>query len=68
VFALLAAAEVADKTPFYVFAGALAAWAVVLSAIGLRSPSFPGGERGGRLVMLASVLLAAAAMTAAVAT
>jgi hypothetical protein len=43
-------------------------WAVVLSAIGLRSPDFPGSEGGARVVMLISFVLMVVAMTAAVAT
>jgi hypothetical protein len=46
----------------------LALWAVTLSGIGLKRPDFPGNDRGARLVMLVSLVLVAAAMTAAVAT
>ena len=44
---LVLAAEEAEpsKTGFYVVGGALAAWAVLLGFIGLRSPEFPGSER-----------------------
>ena len=48
--------------------GALAAWAVVLGFIGLRSPDFPGSERGARGVMAISAVLVVAAMAAAVLT
>jgi hypothetical protein len=64
---LLAAAE-PSKTPFYFVGGALAVWAVVLSAIGLTRPSFPenlGGERG---VILLSLVLVVATVAVAVAT
>ena len=45
---LVLAAEEAEpsKTAFYVLGGVLAVWAVVLGFIGLRSPEFPGSERG----------------------
>jgi hypothetical protein len=46
----------------------LAAWAVVLGFIGLRSPDFPGSERGSRGVMAISAVLVVAAMAAAVLT
>ena len=56
------------KVAFYVCAGALAAWAVVLSALGLTRPSFPGGDRGQRLVLLLSFALMVAVMATAVIT
>ena len=65
---LLAAAEEAEpsKTPFYVAGGALAVWAVLLSAIGLTRPSFPGTAAASRGVMALSALLVVAARAAAV--
>jgi hypothetical protein len=57
-----------SKTAFYVFGGALALWAVALGLIGLRSPEFPGSERGARGVMTVSAVLVVAAMAAAVLT
>ena len=68
---LVLAAEKAEpsKTGFYVCGGILAAWAVVLGFIGLRSPDFPGSERGARGVMAISASAAwSAAMAAAVLT
>jgi plastocyanin len=65
--ALLIAAET-SKTVFYLFAGAFAAWAIVLAALGLTRDGFPGGESGGRGVMALSALLAVGAVAAAVAT
>jgi hypothetical protein len=67
---LVLAAEEAEpsKTGFYVAGGVLAAWAVVLGLIGLRSPDFPGSERGARGVMTITAVLVVAAMTAAVLT
>ena len=67
---LVLAAEEAEpsKTAFYVCGGMLAAWAVALGFIGLRSPEFPGGQRGERGVIAISAVLVLAAMTAAVLT
>jgi hypothetical protein len=66
MLSLLAATE-PSHVPWYIAGGLLAAWAVILSAIGLRSPDFPGNEGGARVVMLISAVLVVAAMTAAVA-
>jgi hypothetical protein len=63
----LAAAE-PSKVPFYLAGGVLAAWAVVLSAIGLTRPSFPFGNKGARGVMLISFVLMVVAMATAVTT
>ena len=67
---LVLAAEEAEpsKTAFYLCGGALAAWAVALGFIGLRSPEFPGGQRGERGVIAISAVLVLAAMAAAVLT
>ena len=67
---LLAAEEAAEpsKVPFFIAGGVLAAWALVLSAVGLRSPDFPGSPGRARAVMAISVVLVAAAMTTAVVT
>jgi hypothetical protein len=54
---VLASGEATEKMPFYVLGGALAAWAVILSAIGLLRPSFPGGTVGERAVIGISALL-----------
>jgi hypothetical protein len=56
----------ASKTPFFIGGGVLAAWAVVLAALGLRNPSFPGDAGGQRLVIAISLVLAVAAMGLAV--
>ena len=66
--ALWVLAAAPNKTPFYVAGGVLAAWAVVLSFIGVRSPAFPGSKGLQRAVIATSVVLVAAAMTAAVLT
>jgi hypothetical protein len=67
---LLAAEEAAEpsKTPFYIAGGALAAWAIVLFAVGMRSESFPGSQTVERGVIAVSVVLMAAAMATAVIT
>ena len=57
-----------SKTPFFIVGGGLAAWAVILAAIGLSRPEFPGGQAAARGVMAISALLVAAAMVTAVAT
>jgi plastocyanin len=57
-----------SKTPFYVAGAALAGWAVLLSAYGASRAGFPASRGRARLVMLATFLLAAATMTAAVVT
>jgi plastocyanin len=61
-------ASAPSKVPFYVAAGLLAGWAVVLAALGLSHADFPGSTGRARVVMLTSVVLVAATMTAAVAT
>ncbi len=65
---LLIAAGEPSKVPFYIAGGALVVWAVVLAAVGLNRPTFPGNERGARAVMGVSFVLAAAAIAMAVIT
>jgi hypothetical protein len=67
---MLAAAEAEEKSkvPFIVCGGLLAVWAIVLFAVGMRSPTFPGGQTGQRGVIAVSVVLMAAAMATAVIT
>jgi hypothetical protein len=67
VLTLLAVAE-PSKVPFYIAGGILAAWAVVLAALGLTRPAFPYGVAGQRTVMLISLVLAALAIGMAIAT
>jgi hypothetical protein len=55
-----------SKTPFYVVGGLLVLWAIIVSALGIARPTFPGGPRNSRAVMLVSVVLVACAMAAAV--
>lgn len=66
---ILAVEEEAEpsKTPFYIFGGLLAVWAVVLSGIGMTSPNFPtttGAKRG--VIALTTVFVAAAMATAVI--
>ena len=59
-------AESHDATLFYVAGGVLAAFAVLISAIGMARPEFPGSAAVGRGVMALGAVLAAAAMASAV--
>ena len=65
---LLLAASEPSKVPFYIAGGVLALWAVVLAAIGLRQPSFPGGATGQRGVIAISLALVVIAIGAAILT
>ena len=65
---LLLAAGEPSKVPFYIAGGAFVVWAVVLAAVGLARPAFPGNERGARAVMGVSFVLAAVAIAMAVIT
>jgi plastocyanin len=57
-----------SKTAFYIAAGTLVAWALIVSFLGIRSPDFPGSLGGQRVVMAISVVLVGAAMGTAVIT
>lgn len=61
-------AAVTSKVPYYIAGGLLAGWAVLLAAWGISHVNFPRSQGRARLVMLTSLLLVAATMTAAVAT
>jgi hypothetical protein len=69
---LTLAAETAEeepsKTAFYVLGAAAAVWAIVLFAVGMRSPTFPGSAGAQRGVIAISVLLVLGAMASAVLT
>jgi len=67
---IVAAVEHAEpsKTAFYVAAGALAGWAVLIGALGVTRETFPHSARVARVVMLVSGLLMVAAMATAVLT
>jgi hypothetical protein len=68
VLTLLLAASEPSKVPFYLAGGVLAAWAVVLSAIGLTRPSFPYNGAGARAVMGVSFVLVTVAIAMAIVT
>lgn len=53
---------------FYVLGGALAVWAVVLTALGLSSARFPGNRGGERIVIAISAVLVVLAIGAATTT
>jgi plastocyanin len=58
-------ASTPSKAPFYIAGSVLAAWAVVVSLLGISRPGFPGGAAGQRAVMgLSAVLVAATVGTA----
>ena len=57
-----------SKVPFYIGGGALAAWAVILGFLGLRSETFPGTVAAQRGVMGISALLVAVAIAMALIT
>jgi plastocyanin len=65
---VLAAAGEKSKTPFYIAGAVLAAWAVVVSVVGVTRPGFPFGTTGERGVIGVSVLLVALTITMAVVT
>ena len=67
---LIAAATFHDssKTLFFIAAGALVAWAILVSAVGIRSSSFPASPQQGRLVMVISAVLVIFAASMAVVT
>jgi hypothetical protein len=67
-FLAAATSEHGSKTAFYVAAGALACWAVLLGAFGVMRETFPRSEGQGRVVMLVSGVLMVAAMATAVIT
>lgn len=68
--ALVAATVFHDrsKTLFFIAAGLLVAWAVFVSAIGIRSERFPSSARQGRLLTAGTAALVAFAVAMAVAT
>jgi hypothetical protein len=66
---LAQAEEETSKTAFYVAGGVLAAFAVVISAIGIRGhETFPPSRGAARAVMALAVVLVAATMTSAILT
>jgi hypothetical protein len=65
-FAAEAAEEEGKPVAFYILGGAAAAWAIILFAVGMRSPEFPGSAVAQKGVIAISVLVVAAAMASAV--
>jgi hypothetical protein len=65
---LLTAADEPSKVPFFIIGGALAVYAVVLSAIGMSRPNFPFNARGQRAVMAVTLVIAVLAVGAAIGT
>lgn len=57
-----------SKVAFYICGGLLAAWAVVVTGLGMSNGDFPATTAAKRGVMAVSVVLVAAAMTSAVLT
>ena len=66
--ALLLAASAPSKVPFFIAGGALAAWAVILAAIGLNRPGFPGNLRGQRTVIGITLTIMVIAIAMAIVT
>src|SRR4051794_35715641 len=62
------AADEPSKVPFYIAGVAFAAWAVLLSFLGLSRASFPGGRRGQGVVSGTGGARAAAALGPAIGT
>jgi hypothetical protein len=61
-------AEEGSKTAYYLAAGALACWAVLLGAFGVMRETFPPSNGAARAVMLVSGVLMVATMACAVLT
>jgi len=68
IAAVVEHSEEGSKTAFYVAAGLLAGWAVMIGALGVSRETFPASGSVARLVMLISGVLMAATMAAAVLT
>lgn len=51
---------------YYIAAGSLAAWAVIVTAIGVRSESFPATRGATRLVAAISIVLVVATIGLAI--
>ena len=67
-FAAEAVEDEPSKAPFYILGSAAAVWAIVLFAVGMRSPAFPGSPAAQRGVIAVSALLVLGAMASAVLT
>jgi hypothetical protein len=62
------AEEESSKVPFYVLGSAAAVWALVLFAVGMRNPEFPGSDGAQRGVIAVSAVIVVAAMASSVLT
>ena len=60
--------EESSKAAFYIAAGVLAGWAVLIGALGVARETFPRSEGTARLVMLVSGVLMVVTMATAVIT
>lgn len=66
-FAAETAGEEESPTLFYIFGGALALWAVIVSFVGIRrQENWPGSEGTARAIMGISSVLVVLAMASAV--
>src|SRR5690349_14751954 len=68
VHAMVLVLATTSKTPFYIAGGLLAVWAVVVSAIGISRPDFPGSSGARAVTMGISVVLVVATMASAILT
>ena len=68
LLAVTSAESEPSKTPFYIAGGLLVALALGLSAIGVRSETFPQSRGQQRAVIALAVILVATAMLTAVIT
>jgi len=57
-----------SKVPYYIAAGVLVAWAVLVSALGIRSERFPGSKVQGRLAIAITAVLVAVTAAMAIVT
>ncbi len=58
--------ETTSSTVFYVAGGVLAVWAVLISAVGIMRPAWPGRAGANVLMLLTLVLVAGATSTAVI--
>ena len=63
---VLLAASDPSKVPWFIAGGVLAVYAVVLAFVGLRSPDFPGSQRGERGVIALTAALVVIAIAMAI--
>jgi hypothetical protein len=63
---ILAEAAEKSKTPFYVAGGAFAAWALIVSALGISNHDFPGKTGRAPVIGLSLALMVAAMSTAVI--